>query len=121
MFRTKIPLIGRRELRIRVPSSRRPSRRQSIRCPSPQLPPAITLAEPLHAYLARPAAALPDDRGGRPAGRRHAQLARCLADAGVPHGVRECPGTVHDFLQMTARSAAARRALAGTGRAIGAC
>ena len=49
------------------------------------------------------------------------QLARCLADAGVPHGVRECPGTVHDFLQMTARSAAARRALAGTGRAIVAC
>ena len=48
------------------------------------------------------------------------QLARCLGH-GVPHGMRECLGTVHDFLQMTARSAAARRALAGTGRAIVAC
>lgn len=46
------------------------------------------------------------------------ELARRLGAAGVPHEVREYPGTVHGFLQMTARSAAARRALADTGRAI---
>lgn len=46
------------------------------------------------------------------------ELARCLAAAGVPHEVRAYPGVVHGFLQMTARCAAARRALADAGRAI---
>jgi acetyl esterase/lipase len=36
----------------------------------------------------------------------------------VPYQVREYPETVHGFLQMTARSAAARRALTDAGRAI---
>jgi acetyl esterase len=45
-------------------------------------------------------------------------LARRLAAAGVPHEVREYPGLVHGFLQMTARCAAARAALADAGRAI---
>src|SRR5690606_11792797 len=35
------------------------------------------------------------------------ELADRLAAAGVPHRLREYPGTVHGFLQMTARSAAA--------------
>lgn len=45
-------------------------------------------------------------------------LAGRLAAAGVPHEVREYPGVVHGFLQMTARCAAARAALADAGRAI---
>jgi acetyl esterase len=79
---------------------------------------ADPLAEPLHAdlsglpplYLMLAAVdPLADDTR---------ELARRLADAGVPHEVREYPGVVHGFLQMTARSAAARRALADAGRAI---
>jgi acetyl esterase len=46
------------------------------------------------------------------------ELARRLAAAGVPHEVREYPGLVHGFLQMTARCAAARTAMADAGRAI---
>lgn len=46
------------------------------------------------------------------------ELTRCLAAAGVPHEVREYAGVVHGFLQMTARCAVAREALADTGRAI---
>jgi acetyl esterase len=45
-------------------------------------------------------------------------LARRLAAAGVAHEVREYPGLVHGFLQMTARCAAARAAMADAGRAI---
>ena len=45
-------------------------------------------------------------------------LARRLAGAGVAHEVREYPGLVHGFLQMTARCAAARAAMADAGRAI---
>jgi acetyl esterase len=76
------------------------------------------LAEPLHAglsglpplYLMLAAAdPLADDTRG---------LAGLLAAARVPHRMREYPGTVHGFLQMTARSAAARRALTDSGRAI---
>jgi acetyl esterase len=44
-------------------------------------------------------------------------LARRLAAARVPHEVREYPGMVHGFLQMTARCAAARAAMAEAGRA----
>jgi acetyl esterase len=46
------------------------------------------------------------------------ELARRLAAAGAPHVVREYAGVVHGFLQMTARCAAARRAMADAGRAI---
>jgi acetyl esterase len=46
------------------------------------------------------------------------QLARRLAAAGVAHEVREYQGLVHGFLQMTARCAAARAAMADAGRAI---
>ena len=46
------------------------------------------------------------------------ELARRLAAAGVVHEVREYPGLVHGFLQMTARCAAARAAMADAGRAI---
>jgi acetyl esterase len=45
-------------------------------------------------------------------------LARRLAAAGVEHEVREYPGLVHGFLQMTARCAVARAAMADAGRAI---
>jgi acetyl esterase len=46
------------------------------------------------------------------------ELARRLAAAGVAHEVREYAGLVHGFLQMTARCAAARAAMADAGRAI---
>jgi acetyl esterase/lipase len=46
------------------------------------------------------------------------ELARCLADAGVPHEVREYSGPVHGFLQMTVRRAPAHRALVDIGRAL---
>jgi acetyl esterase len=45
-------------------------------------------------------------------------LAQRLAAAGVAHEVREYPGLVHGFLQMTARSEAARAAMADAGRAL---
>ena len=46
------------------------------------------------------------------------ELAQRLAAAGVAHEVREYPGLVHGFLQMTARSEAARAAMADAGRAL---
>jgi acetyl esterase len=76
------------------------------------------LAEPLHAdlsglppmYLTLAAVdPLADDTRA---------LARRLAAAGVAHECREYPGLVHGFMQMTARSTAARGAIADAGRAI---
>ena len=81
-------------------------------------PTGTPLAEPVHAdlrglpplFLALAAVdPLADDTRA---------LARRLAAAGVPHEVREYPGLVHGFLQMTARCAAARAAMADAGRAI---
>jgi acetyl esterase len=46
------------------------------------------------------------------------ELAERLAAAGVVHAAREYPGMVHGFLQMTARCAAARAAMADAGRAL---
>jgi acetyl esterase len=45
-------------------------------------------------------------------------LVQRLAAAGVAHEVREYPGLVHGFLQMTARSEASRAAMADAGRAL---
>jgi acetyl esterase len=81
-------------------------------------PAGTALAEPLHAELSglpplylmlAMIDPLADDTR---------ELARSLAAAGVPHELREYPGVVHGFLQMTARSAAARAAMADAGRAI---
>jgi acetyl esterase len=76
------------------------------------------LAEPLHADLAGLPPLYLMCAALDPLADDTRELARRLAECGVPHEVREYPGTVHGFLQMTARSAAARRALADTGRAI---
>jgi acetyl esterase len=46
------------------------------------------------------------------------ELTERLAAAGVVHEVSEYPGLVHGFLQMTARCAAARAAMADAGRAL---
>jgi acetyl esterase len=46
------------------------------------------------------------------------ELAERLAAAGIAHEVQEYPGLVHGFLQMTARCAAARAAMADAGRAL---
>jgi acetyl esterase len=81
-------------------------------------PAGTALAEPLHAeltglpplYLTLAAVdPLADDTRA---------LSRRLEEAGVAHECRECPGLVHGFLQMTARSAAARDAMADAGQAI---
>lgn len=81
-------------------------------------PAGTALAEPLHAELSglpplylmlAVIDPLADDTR---------ELSRSLAAAGVPHELREYPGVVHGFLQMTARSAAARGAMADAGRAI---
>ena len=45
-------------------------------------------------------------------------LEDCLAAAEVPQELREYPGLVHGFLQMTARCAAARAAMADAGQAL---
>ena len=76
------------------------------------------LAEPLHADLAGLPPVFLMLAAVDPLADDKRLLARRLADAGVQHELRDYPGTVHGFLQMTARSVAARRALADTGRAI---
>jgi acetyl esterase/lipase len=75
----------------------------------------------LHAESGCPAAAVPHAAAADPLADDMRELARRLAKSGVPYQVREHPGTVHGVLQMTARSAAARRAPADTWCAIRDC
>jgi acetyl esterase len=82
-------------------------------------PPASRpLAEPLHADLAGLPPLYLMLAAADPLADDTRELARRLAACRVPHEVREYPGTVHGFLQMTTRSAAARQALADAARAI---
>ena len=76
------------------------------------------LAEPLHADLSGLPSLYVTLAAVDPLADDTRELARRLTAAGVPHEVREYAGTVHGFLQMSARSAAARSALADAGRAI---
>jgi acetyl esterase len=81
-------------------------------------PAGTPLAEPLHADLQGLPPLFLTLAAIDPLADDTRQLAGRLAAAGVPHEVREYPGVVHGFLQMTARCAAARAALADAGRAI---
>jgi acetyl esterase len=74
------------------------------------------LAEPLHADPVGLPPLYPMLAAADPLADDTRALARRLAKSGVPYQVREHRGTVHGFLQMTARSAAARRELTDTGR-----
>ena len=76
------------------------------------------LAEPLHADLRSLPPLFLTLAAVDPLAEDTRALARRLAAARVPHEVREYPGMVHGFLQMTARCAAARAAMAAAGRAI---
>jgi acetyl esterase len=81
-------------------------------------PAGTPLAEPLYADLARLPPLFLTLAAVDPLADDTRALARRLAAAGVLHEVREYPGLVHGFLQMTARCAAARAAMADAGRAI---
>jgi acetyl esterase len=76
------------------------------------------LAEPLHAELSGLPPLYLTLAALDPLADDTRALARRLAAARVPHEVREYPGVVHGFLQMTARSAAARAAMTDAGRAL---
>jgi acetyl esterase len=82
-------------------------------------PAGTPLAEPIYADLRRLPPLFLALAAVDPLADDTRELARRLAAAGVPHEVREYPGLVHGFLQMTARCAAARAAMADAGRAIG--
>jgi acetyl esterase len=81
-------------------------------------PAGTPLAEPLYADLAGLPSLFLTLAAVDPLADDTRALARRVAAAGVPHEVREYPGLVHGFLQMTARCAAARAAMADAGRAI---
>jgi acetyl esterase len=81
-------------------------------------PAGTPLAEPLHADLRGLPPLFLTLAALDPLADDTRALAGRLAAAGVPHEVREYRGLVHGFLQMTARSAAARAAMADAGGAI---
>jgi acetyl esterase/lipase len=78
----------------------------------------LALAEPLYADLAGLPPLHLTLAAVDPLADDTRELAARLAAAGVPHEMQVYPGLVHGFLQMTARCAAARAAMADAGRAI---
>jgi len=75
-------------------------------------------AEPVYADLAGLPPLYLTLAGADPLADDTRELARRLTAAGVAHECREYQGMVHGFMQMTARSSAARRAMADAGQAI---
>jgi acetyl esterase len=81
-------------------------------------PPGDPLAEPLHADLTRlPPLFLNVGTTDLLADDTH-ELARCLAQAGVPFDLKVHPGVVHAFMRMTARCRAADSAMDEAATAI---